>query len=131
MDQANKNIKSILQSPEQNANGSDDAMLRRLKRTFSTGRVKTNNILIDQINKATMNSQQSVKIQYRSCHDIFTAHTGGVLSSLARNRQVFNTFIDPDGLGIGDPPIFVECDMSNNGSNIHKFDNTLNVILYY
>ena len=69
------------------------------------------------MNKAAMNSHQSVKIQYRSCHEIFTAHTGGVLSSLANNRQVFNTFIDPDGLGIGDPPIFVECDMSNNGIN--------------
>ena len=75
-------------------------------------------MLKDQMNKAAMNSHQSVKIQYRSCHEIFTAHTGGVLSSLANNRQVFNTFIDPDGLGIGDPPIFVECDMANNGKKL-------------
>jgi Tfp pilus assembly protein PilW len=117
VEQANKNTESIFQLSEQNASSSNDAKLKRFKRTTlkSSNVQSANTMLIDQMNKAAMNSHQSVKIQYRSCHEIFTAHTGGVLSSLANNRQVFNTFVDPDGLGIGDPPIFVECDMANNG----------------
>ena len=47
---------------------------------------------------------------------ISLAHDGGVISTLTNNNhEKFNAFIDPDGKGIGDPPIFVECDMANNG----------------
>ena len=61
-------------------------------------------------------NSRSVQIEFRSCHEIFLAHEGGVISTLTNNnREKFNAFIDPDGKGIGDPPIFVECDMANNG----------------
>lgn len=55
----------------------------------------------------------AIKIQYRSCHEIFVAHSGQVSSKLTYNQNKLTTYIDPDGLGIGDPPIFVECDMTN------------------
>ena len=55
-------------------------------------------------------------VQYRSCHHICVAHSGPVASKLTYNQNKFRTYIDPDGLGIGDPPISVECDMTN-GNN--------------
>ena len=70
-------------------------------------------------------NSRSVQIEFRSCHEIFLAHEGGVLGTLTNNnRDTFNTFIDPDGKGIGDPPIFVECHMANNG----KYTKSVNIL---
>ena len=70
-------------------------------------------------------NSRSVQIEFRSCHEIFLAHEGGVISTLTNNnREKFNAFIDPDGKGIGEPPIFVECDMANNG----KYTKSVNIL---
>jgi hypothetical protein len=59
-------------------------------------------------------SAAQIHTQFRSCYEIFVAYEGGALSGVTLNRNKFNIFIDPDGQGIGDPPILVECDMNGN-----------------
>lgn len=118
LNEANRKFEIILQEAR-NASNCDDAIFTKRKKRNADEKRKTkprviDNILTEQAKKASSNSQ-SVKIEFRSCHEIFLAYEGGVFSSLAHNRDVFNAFIDPDGQGIGDPPIFVECDMANNG----------------
>ena len=56
-------------------------------------------------------SAAQIHTQFRSCSEIFLAYEGGALSGVTLNRDKFNIFIDPDGQGIGDPPILVECYM--------------------
>ena len=117
LNEANRKFGIVLQEAR-NANNCDDAILKKKKKRNADEKRKTKTHVIDsklteQAKKASSNSQ-SVKIEFRSCHEIFLAYEGGVFSSLAHNRDMFNAFIDPDGQGIGDPKIFVECEIANN-----------------
>lgn len=71
-----------------------------------------------QVGSISQSSAVQIHTQFRSCHEIFVAYEGGALSGVTLNRNKFNIFIDPDGQGIGDPPILVECDM--NGKYLKK-----------
>lgn len=65
-----------------------------------------------QAGSLSQSSAAQIHTQFRSCYEIFVAYEGGALSGVTLNRNKFNIFIDPDGQGIGDPPILVECDMN-------------------
>jgi len=67
-----------------------------------------------QMGSISQSSAAQIHTQFRSCYEIFVAYEGGALSGVTLNRNKFNIFIDPDGQGIGDPPILVECDMNGN-----------------
>jgi len=107
----------ILSSSRKRLKRSPQSLYRNVTRKLNV-KIK-NEILEKQANAAA--NPHSIKVQYRSCHEIFMAHLGRVSSSLTYNRDVFTTYIDPDGLGIGDPPILVECDMTNGKYIIFKY----------
>ena len=135
--EAERKIESILLLKETNSEAADNEIMfsrKRLKRSpqpsSNSSRIVTKNKSKMKIiksededtqekqTKASANPHAIMMVQYRSCHEIFVAYSGQVASKLTYNQNKFRTYIDPDGLGIGDPPISVECDMTNGNHSI-------------
>ena len=135
---AERKIESILLLQGTNSDAADNAIMftrKRLKRSPQPSSNRSRNVtkskskmkIIESDDddrtqekqtkaSAAANPHAMMMVQYRSCHEIVVAHSGQVASKLTYNQNKFRTYIDPDGLGIGDPPIYVECDMTN-GNN--------------
>ena len=75
---------------------------------------KTNSKLVTSLNVNDVNSLPALKsIMPRTCHE---AKLGD--PSIKSGMQ----WIDPDGQGIGDDPIYVYCDMSSGIRNAHNLN---------
>ena len=65
---------------------------------------------------ATFHSNQALT-QFRSCHGIVVAYDLYALQNLLvtsdTNNMTAMFYIDPDGQGIGAPPIYVKCNLTD------------------
>jgi len=128
---ANEQIETLLQLLSVECPNSNNTRRKRCSKQQTTNRKRskrssslTNRMARIEKNKISMRSavrqSKQAQTQFRSCHEIFLAYggqTGQALHSLMpcknRTKDMFYFHIDPDGQGIGAPPIYVLCDFTN------------------
>ena len=128
---ANEQINILLLQSEECRNHKNNTRKRKRSQSNKKERTKrsssfTNRMARIEDMKTSLRSvvreSKQAQTQFRSCHEIFAAYGGQTnhalhsLISTNKNRtreRSFHFHIDPDGQGIGAPPIYVWCNLTN------------------